>query len=245
MKLFWRGLLVFLSICLGWESVVQIFHLPNYILPSPIEVFITGYQQFGLIMDEARFTMIETLSGLMLGTLLGCSVAMLMMFFRPVSYWLMPILIVSQAIPTFSIAPLIVIWFGYGMASKIVTTVIMLFFPVTSAFYDGLRNTPQGWIDLAKTMQSKRWRFFWYIRMPAALPYFASGLRVAAVFAPIGAVVGEWVGASKGLGFLMLNANARMQIDLMFAGLFVLVIFALALYFVIDMILRRWIFWKI
>jgi putative hydroxymethylpyrimidine transport system permease protein len=120
------------------------------------------------------------------------------------------------------------------MTSKIVTAMIMIFFPIASSFFDGLKQTHQDWVDLAKTMNAKKWRFFWYIRIPAALPNLASGLRVATVAAPIGAIIGEWVGASQGLGFLMLNANARMQIDLMFACLVTLILFSLTLYFLVD-----------
>jgi len=119
----------------------------------------------------------------------------------------------------------------------------MLFFPIANAFYDGLTRTEASWLDLAKTMQATRWQTLWKIRIPAALPHLASGLRIATAIAPIGAIVGEWVGASRGLGFLMLNANARMQIDLMFAALFVLIIFSLSLYFLMDRLLTRCIYW--
>lgn len=232
------------GIILLWQLVVMLFKLPDYILPTPLAVLHTGYQRSGLIAHEAMITITETIIGLMLGIFFGCSAALVMAFCRPLKRWLLPILIISQAIPTFAIAPLLVIWFGYGMASKIATTIIMLFFPVASAFYDGLQRTDPSWIDLATVMNAKKWRFFWYIRIPAALPYLAAGLRVATVVAPIGAVVGEWVGASQGLGFLMLNANARMQIDLMFAGLFTLVLFSLGLYFVVDRVLRWAVPWQ-
>lgn len=237
-------LFVVIGLILIWQAVILIFKLPDYILPTPAAVLHVGYARANLIASEALITITETLIGLILGVILGCIAALVMVFCRPLKLWLLPLLIISQAIPTFAIAPLLVIWFGYGMASKIATTIIMLFFPVTSAFYDGLRRTDQGWIDLANTMNAKKWRFFWYIRIPAALPSFASGLRVATAIAPIGAVVGEWVGASRGLGFLMLNANARMQIDLMFAGLFTLVIFSLGLYFIVDKTLRWAIPWQ-
>lgn len=244
MKLFLRGLILFCGLILLWQIIVSAFHFPNYILPSPLAVFKIGYLRFSLIAHEAIPTIVETLIGLILGTLLGCIAAITMSFFRPLTLWLLPILLISQAIPTFAIAPLLVIWFGYGMASKIATTIIMLFFPITSAFFDGLRRTQPGWLDLANTMHAKKWRIFLYIRIPAALPELASGLRVATAIAPIGAVVGEWVGASHGLGFLMLNANARMQIDLMFAALFAIVIFSLTLYFIVDLLLRYFISWK-
>lgn len=244
MKLLLRGFIV-LAVIIGlWQSIIVIFNLPAYILPTPLSVLNTLINRFALIMNETEITVIETLLGLFIGILFGCFAALLMASFKSFSYWVLPILVISQAIPTFAIAPLLVIWFGYGMASKIATAVIMIFFPITSSFFDGLRQTQQGWVDLAKTMNAKKWRFFWYIRIPAALPNLASGLRVATVAAPIGAVVGEWVGASKGLGFLMLNANARMQIDLMFAALFILVIFSLALYFIIDKSLKKFIPWQ-
>lgn len=244
MKIFFRGLIVFTGLLCLWQGIVWIFHLPPFILPTPIAVFKTAYLRADLIATEAIPTIIETLLGLLLGVLFGSIAAITMAYFRRLNMWLLPLLIISQAIPTFALAPLLVIWFGYGMASKIATTIIMLFFPINSSFLDGLRRTNTGWLDLAKTLHVKRWRVFWHIRIPAALPHLASGLRVATVVAPIGAVVGEWVGASQGLGFLMLNANARMQIDLMFAALFAIIIFSLILYFAIDTFLRFTIWWE-
>jgi len=244
MKLFLRGLLVLLGMVLLWQIIIFIFNLPPYILPTPFSVLSTLWDHFALIMHETKITAIETLMGLLLGILFGSIAALLMASFKSFSLWILPVLVISQAIPTFAIAPLLVIWFGYGMTSKIATAIIMIFFPVTSNFYDGLKQINQGWVDLAKTMNAKKWRFFWYIRIPAALPHFASGLRITTVAAPIGAIVGEWVGASQGLGFLMLNANARMQIDLMFAGLFTLIIFSLILYFLVDKSLKWLIPWQ-
>lgn len=244
MKILLRGLFIFVGMIALWQLIIIIFKLPAYILPTPFSVLSTLINRFGLIMHETKITAIETLLGLLIGIIFGGLAALLMASFRSISLWVLPVLVISQAIPTFAIAPLLVIWFGYGMISKIATAVIMIFFPIASSFYDGLSHTHQGWVNLAKTMNAKKWRFFWYIRIPAALPNFASGLRVATVAAPIGAVVGEWVGASQGLGFLMLNANARMQIDLMFAGLFILVIFSLALYFIVDTCLKKLIPWQ-
>ncbi|MEO8400179.1 MAG: ABC transporter permease [Gammaproteobacteria bacterium] len=240
-----RGLILLVGLCLLWQGIVVAFDLPAYILPTPLEVINSLYMHSALILNETLITVTETLLGLFLGIALGCLTALIMAYFQPVNFWLFPILIMSQAIPTFAIAPLLVIWFGYGIASKIATTIIMIFFPVASAFFDGLQRTQSGWIDLAKTMNAKKWRFFWFIRIPAALPNLASGIRVATAIAPIGAIIGEWVGASQGLGFLMLNANARMQIALMFAGLFALVLFSLALYFLIDRLLRMWVSWQV
>lgn len=241
---FLRNILILASLILLWEGIVVLCQLPPYILPTPTEVLQSSYQNALLIQREMLPTLVETILGLILGSLLGCFAALMMAFCRPIKLWLLPVLIMSQALPTFAIAPLLVIWLGYGMAAKIATTIIMLFFPVASAFFDGLRRTESGWLALAKTMQAKKWRVFCFIRIPAALPNLASGLRVATVVAPIGAVIGEWVGASHGLGFLILNANARMQIDLMFAALFMLVAFSLGLYFVVNKFLHWAIRWN-
>lgn len=203
----------------------------------------TFFQQYPVIFAHTLPTLEETVLGLLLGLILGCLAGLSLAFFRPIRFWGLPLLIISQAIPTFAIAPLLVIWLGYGLASKVVTTMLMIFFPIASSFYDGLRLTPQGWLDLAKTMNANAYQLFFFIRIPAALPSLASGLRIAAVAAPIGAIVGEWVGSSQGLGYLMLNANARLQIDMMFAALLVIIGLSLGIYFGIDKLLRKYITW--
>jgi len=239
-----RGLVISIGLLLCWQTSVTFSHLPNYILPSPSQVLLTLYQQSHLIAVQTLPTLLETLLGFLFGIVLGCLAGFMLAFSRPVAFWFLPILIISQAIPTFAIAPLLVIWLGYGLSSKIATTLLMIFFPVTSAFYDGLRRTPPAWLDLAKTMNGKKWPIFWHIQLPAALPTLASGIRIAAVIAPIGAIVGEWVGSSEGLGYLMLNANARLQIDMMFAALLVIIWLALSLYFSVDRLLRLLIWWQ-
>lgn len=238
-----RGALAALILILFWQLLVYALQLPPYILPAPLEVFAALFKEGHLIAAQFIYTFIETLAGLALGIILGCSLALSMVIFRPLKLWLLPVLLISQALPTFAIAPLIVLWFGYGMVSKIITVMLMLFFPVASAFFDGLRQTNPQWLDLARIMSAPHWRTVWYIRIPAALPALASGIRVATAAAPIGAIIGEWVGASHGIGFLMLNANARLQIDLMFAALFVIVVFGLVLYFCVDWCLRKLIYW--
>ncbi len=240
---FKRGAIIALSFLMLWQLIVVFLQLPNYILPSPLEVLAAFKQQSSLIIQQSLPTIIEMLSGLFLAIILGGSLAIAMIFFRPLGAWFLPLLILSQAIPVFAIAPLLVIWFGYGLASKIITTMLMLFFPIASNFYDGLRRVDRGWLELAQTMNARRSRFLLFIAIPAALPSLATGLRVATAMAPMGAVIGEWVGASKGLGFLLLFANARMQIPLMFACLVTLILFAVALYFGVDKLLKILIPW--
>lgn len=236
--------IIVLGLVLIWQAIINFWHVPDYLLPSPLQVANVLYQQRELISSQAIPTIIEMMVGFFLGILFGCFAGFCIAFFRPLKYWFLPMLIISQAIPTFAIAPLLVVWLGYGMASKVATTVLMIFFPVASAFYDGLQRTEKGWLDLATTMNAKKWRSFYYIQLPASLPELSSGIRIAAAIAPIGTLVGEWVGSSQGLGYLMLNANARLQIDVMFAALMIVIILAVLLYFIVDKLLCVAIWWQ-
>ena len=239
-----RPAVILLALTGMWQAVVWFSGAPPYILPGPAQVAAALAARWPELLGHAGITIVEILLGLLLGTLLGIASALLIVWFRPARQWLMPILVVSQAIPVFALAPILVLWLGYGLASKVAMAMLIIYFPVTAAFFDGLRRTEPGWLDLARTMGGSRLRVLRYIRIPAALPALTSGLRVATAVAPIGAVVGEWVGSSGGLGYLMLQANARMQIDLMFAALFVLAVFAVSLYFTVDWTLRRALPWQ-
>ncbi|POY45482.1 ABC transporter permease [Avibacterium gallinarum] len=238
-----RALIMTLFFALCWQGAISIFAIPHYLLPEPVAVLNEVSSQWALLFMHAKITLWEILLGLVLGFLFGLLSALLLASSQTLSAFLLPILIASQAIPVFAIAPLLVLWFGYGIASKIAMTILIIYFPVTAACYDGLRNTPKQWLELAQTMGISSGQLLFKVRLPAALPALASGLRIAVSVAPIGAIVGEWVGSSQGLGYLMLQANARIQISLMFAALFILVVIALLLYFVIDKLLHRIIPW--
>ena len=233
-----RLIVTALVVGLAWQGLVMLTGVAPFILPGPLAVFEALAGSFGLLLTHAGTTLAEILLGLALGALLGAVSALVLAHFRPARRWLLPVLVASQAIPVFALAPVLVLWLGFGMASKVAMAVLIIFFPVTAAFYDGLVRTDTGWLDLARFMGASPWRTLLHLRVPAALPACASGLRVATAVAPIGAVVGEWVGASAGLGYLMLHANARMQVDLMFAALLVLAAMALTLYFTVDRLLR-------
>lgn len=239
-----RGLIAAAGLILLWQGFVWVTDVPPFLLPSPWRVAQALAARWDSIASHALVTGAEMLAGLALGAALGSAMALSLMAWRGGRRWLLPLLLVSQAIPVFAIAPLLTLWFGFGMASKVVMATLIIFFPVATAFYDGLRRTEPGWLDLAQTMGAPRSAVLWRLRVPAALPALASGLRVAAAVAPIGAVVGEWVGASAGLGYLMLHANGRSQTDVMFAALFVLALMALALWFTTDRLLRRAIPWQ-
>lgn len=228
----------------AWQLAVWASGVPPFILPGPLRVLKALATHADLLLAHAATTAVEILAGIVLGSLLGMASAVLLAASGTARRWLMPALVVSQALPVFALAPLLVLWLGYGMTSKIAMAVLIIYFPVTTAFLDGLRRTEPGWLELARTMDAGRLAMLFRIRVPAALPALASGLRVAAAVAPIGAVVGEWVGSSAGLGYLMLHANARMQIDLMFAALLLLALMALGLYRAVDRGARAAIPWQ-
>ncbi|MGQ4272901.1 ABC transporter permease [Terrihabitans sp. B22-R8] len=238
-------ILVTVSVLLGlWWLAVRVFAPAPFILPGPERVFSALVRQHDYLVANALVTMKEIVIGLLAGTVLGIATALLMASSSTVRRWLLPMLVLSQVLPVFAIAPLLVVWFGYGLASKIVMTTIIIFFPITSAFQDGLRRTDPGLLDLARLAGAPRWRTLWLIKVPHALPALVSGLRVAIAAAPIGAVVGEWVGASAGLGYVMLNANARAQTDVLFAALLILGLVAALLWFTLDAALARLVPWS-
>lgn len=227
-----------------WQMLVYLSAVPTYILPGPLSVaraIVTHYQ---ILLTHAGTTLGEILLGLGLGTILGSSAALVMILSPVLRRWMLPVLVVSQAIPVFALAPILVLWLGYGMASKVAMAVLIIFFPVTTSFYGGMNGTEPDILELARIMNAKPLYVLTTIVIPSALPALASGLRVATAVAPIGAIVGEWVGSSEGLGFYMLHANARMQIDIMFAALTILAAMSLTLYFLVDRLLLKLIFWQ-
>ena len=235
---------IFISILLIWQIVVTLTSIEHYILPSPNRVLIALNQNYGILYKHSVITFSEIILGLILGVGLGFSSALLMGYYKLARDWLMPIVVISQAIPVFALAPILVLWIGYGLASKIAMATIIIYFPITAALLDGLIRTNKEQIYLAKIMGASSWSIIKNIKLPSAMPSFASGVRIGAAVAPIGAVVGEWVGSSGGLGYLMLHANAKMQIDLMFAALFILALIATLTYFSIDKLMKNLIYWS-
>jgi len=226
-----RGLLVTL---IAWQLVIWVLAPPHYMMPSPQAVGAVFASRTGLLLFHLGITGIEVLAGLVIGTACGIGVALLIVALPRLDNVVWPIVLVLQALPVFAIAPLLVLWFGFGMASKVVMATLIIFFPIASAFADGLRRTPQDLLDATALTEATGPQTLWLVRVPLALPSLLSGLRVAAALAPLGAVVGEWVGASGGLGFLLLQANARMQTDTMFAALALLAVLTLLLRYAVD-----------
>lgn len=236
--------LMTLAVLIVWHILVKITGVPAYVFPSPGSVLTTLIERPGYLLEHAAVTSIEIVSGLIIGSVLGILSALLLVSFERSRRWAMPLMVMTQSLPVFALAPLLTLWFGYGMSSKIIMAVLIIYFPVVAASFDGLRHTPKEMLNLAHSMRANKWAVIWHIRLPAALPSMASGVRVATSVAPIGAVVGEWVGSSHGLGYVMLNANGRMQTDLMFAALLCLCVIAALLYSVVNRLLDRCLYWQ-
>lgn len=247
----------FLGILALWQLIVMLGDIPGFILPGPLAVGKSLILKYRIIAPHFFTTFIEIIAGLAVGIISGMLTALAVSAYAPARRWMMPVLIASQAIPVFAIAPVLVLWFGFGMGPKIAMSGLIIYFPVTVNFLDGLNRTDLAWRDMARIMQPdisrttgpgsaflRQYRFYRFIKIPAALPSLATGIRVATAVAPIGAIVGEWVGSSSGLGYLMLHANARVQTDLLFAALLVLCLLAVALYYLIDHCLRWLLPWQ-
>ena len=221
-------------ILLAWQSLVWIVAPPPYMLPSPLAVAETLVARRAFLFEQSLVTLLEIALGLLFGTLAGVAAGFAVVAWPRAGAFAWPQLLILQSMPVFALAPLLVLWFGFGLTSKVVMASLVIFFPIASAFADGLRRTDPDLLDATAMTDASPMQALWYVRMPLAMPSLVTGLRVAAPFAPLGAVIGEWVGASGGLGFVMLQANARMQTDLCFAALAILAVLTLGLRALVD-----------
>lgn len=237
-------LMVAVGIIFGWHILIAVTGVPAFIFPAPLDVIGSLVSKPNYFLSHTATTAIEIVVGLILGCLLGIGSALILLCFKNSRRWVLPLMVISQSIPVFALAPLLTLWLGYGMSSKIAMAVLIIYFPVVAASFDGLRRTPDAMVKLANSMQASPLSIIWHIRFPSAASSIASGIRVATSVAPIGAVIGEWVGSSRGLGFVMLNANGRMQTDEMFAALLCLCVLAVALYWLVSSTLEKFLYWQ-
>ena len=239
-----HGIMVVAPIVVAWWAAVVVFQPPEFILPQPQQVGVTIIQNATFLAYHAGITLLEIILGLIAGTILGVATALAMNSVGLLRRTIQPLVSASQALPVFAIAPLLVLWFGLGLGSKIAMATLIIYFPVASAFSDGLQRTNKGFVDLAQLYNASPTQLLIHFKLPAAMPALASGLRVAATIAPIGAIVGEWVGAAKGLGFVINQANAHVQTDIVFAGIVLLMIMVLILRAVVDAMLNKLVYWR-
>ena len=213
-----------------WEAVVRLCDVPHYMLPSPSAIAHTLGASRAILATHTLVTLQEMLVGFALAVGVGLPLALCMFEWPTLEKALYPFVIGSQTVPVFAIAPLLVLWFGYGIFSKVIMTAIIVFFPIALNTLDGLKSTDEDMVNLLKTMRASRWQVLWKIQIPSALPFIFSGAKIGISISTIGAVIGEWVGAKAGLGYLMLHANAQLQISLVFAAIVCLTLMGLGLF---------------
>lgn len=227
-----------------WQAVCSLGLMPGYMLPSPAKVVRAFIGSFPELMGHARISLTESFLGLGLGILLAFVLAALMDRFRILYKMAYPLLIITQAVPVVAIAPLLVLWLGYGMAPKVVLILIVCFFPVAVGLLDGLRSADPDEIGLLRAMGAGRTQIFRHCKLPGALPAFFSGLRISVSFSIIGAVIAEWLGGNSGLGVYMTRVRKSYAYDKMFAVIFLVVAISLMLMWLTGLVERRLTPWR-
>ena len=236
--------LVLILLLLLWEGGVHLFGAPFYILPAPSRIFFVFFTRLSLLLSHAATTILEIGLGMLLGATSGIGLALLIFYSPSLERGIYPLIIASQMIPIFAIAPLLVVWFGYGLWSKAIVAALIVFFPIVVNAVDGLRSVGGETIDLLRSLGASEWQIFRVVRLPASLPFLFSGLKIGITLSVVGATIGEWIGAKKGLGYLMIQSNALLRIDLVFASIMTLSLLGLLLFGVLRIIEQRLLRWR-
>lgn len=222
-------LLTLAVIALFWFLVTDLGAVPAFMLPSPQSVARAFVSDFSILMEHASVTLLEAFYGLALGVLLAFVVATAMDRFRFVYKALYPLLVITQTVPTIALAPLLVLWMGFGMAPKVTLVVITTFFPIAVSLLDGYRSADTDAMNLLRSMGGGRIRIFWYIKLPSSLSQFFAGLRIASSYAVVGAVIAEWLGGFEGLGVYMTRVKKAYAFDKMFSVILLIIVISLLL----------------
>jgi NitT/TauT family transport system permease protein len=244
-KNFVLRLLLIVLVLAVWEGLVRGFQVPQFILPAPSNVFIAFYRGFesALYIDHMWITLSETLLGFVLGTALAFMLGTVIALSRPFEYFLYPFVVMFQAMPKVALAPLIIVWFGLGITSKVVNAALVAFFPLMVNTIVGLRSAEEDKVNLMRSLAASKAQIFWMLQLPNAMPYIFAGLEIAMIFALIGAIVAEFVGAQSGLGMLMQSMNFTMDVAGQFSVLLILSVLGLLLNTAVTEIRRRVLFW--
>lgn len=227
-----------------WELAVVSGLIPNFLLPTPSQVVQALIADAPLLAEHTATTLVEALSGLALGIAAGFVLALIMDRVAGMRRALEPLLTISQTVPTVAIAPLLVLWLGYGMVPKVVLVALTTFFPVTVSLLAGFASVDADVVDLLRTMRATRWQIFWHAKLPAAMSSLVGGLRIAVTYAVVAAVIAEWLGGSSGLGVYMTRVRKSFAYDRMFASIMVISALSIALIGAVDLLQRVFIPWN-
>ena len=227
-----------------WEVIVRVTKTPEYRLPSPSAIVGEFIDSWDILLGHTAVTAYETILGFIIGVAAAILIAVTVVSIKPFERIFMPFAIMSQTIPLVALAPLLAIWFGFGLAPKIILTVLVVFFPVTVNLIEGLKVTDPDLLEMMKGMKASKWQIFTKLRVPTALPYFFTGLKISAAYAVMGAVISEWTGASKGLGIYMTRAMSSFKTAALFADIAIIAALSILLYKLIGLLENKIITWK-
>jgi len=236
MRPFW----LIIVLIIGWDLCIRLFKIPQYLIPTPWQVVQQLFKEWPMLWREALPTLYATLGGFVLSALVGVPIAMWIAYSRLVESFVYPLLVFSQSVPKVAIAPLFVVWFGFGVIPKVIAAFLLGFFPVIVATVQGFKSIEPDVIDLARSMGANPLKVFLKFRLPQAMPAIFSGLKVSVTLAVVGAVVGEFVGSNSGLGYVLQKANGTFDLPLMFAALVILSMIGVLLFLVLELI-ERWV----
>lgn len=229
----------FLAVLLAWELAVRLLAIKPYILPAPSVVLVDLATRWRTVLDASLYTLQPMLTGFAMAVLVGVVLALVVAFSRPLQAILYPLVVFLQIVPKIAVAPLFIIWFGYGLLPKVLLVFLLSFFPVVVSSVAAFRSVDPDIMDLARATGAGRLRIFWKVQLPHALPMLFSGIKVAAALSATAAVVAEFVASDRGLGYLLLDYNANLNTSMTFAVIIVLSVLGLALYGLVELA-ERW-----
>jgi putative hydroxymethylpyrimidine transport system permease protein len=235
--------LLILALLVAWEVIVRAAHVPEYLLPAPTQVLADLKTDWVILGPAMWVTLKEVLIGFVIAAAAGIGLAVLLHLSGPLRRAMYPLLIGSQTIPVVVLAPILVILLGYGILPKLVIVALICFFPIVVNGLDGLRSVDDDFILMMRTLDATRWAIFRRVEFPAALPAIFSGMRIAATFASIGAVFGEWSGSNAGLGYVMLEATPNLLTSRIFAAILILTVISLILFGLVSLLERLAVPW--
>lgn len=235
-------LLIVLLIAL-WQVAIWIFRIPPYLIPAPLEVVKQLIGEWPKLLRETLVTTYATLGGFALSIAFGIPLALMIAYSRTVESFVYPLLVFSQSVPKVAIAPLFVVWFGFGIVPKVIAAFMLGFFPVVVSTVAGFKSVEHDMLDLARSMKASKLQVFMHISLPHALPSIFAGLKVSVTLAVVGAVVGEFVGSNSGIGYVLQIANGNFDLPLMFAALTILSLVGVILFALVDLVERLMIPW--
>lgn len=243
MKQNYYSLIVFTGLLLFWELIIRIINIPAYLLPTPLIIFNEIYKNFPSLLFHSSITLAETLAGFALGSVCALLISLVFVNSKLIRSHFLPYFISLKTIPIIAVAPLVILWFGHGIGSKVIIVALACFFPILVNSTKGFLTINKDHLDLFKSLNASKLDDFIHLRIPSALPYIFAGLKVSATLAVLGAIVGEFIGANKGLGFLMLISSNYLETATLFSAIIMTSLIGMGLFSAISFFERKIVFW--